>query len=322
GCDSRFILYNWKNKKDLTVYTYKDISDEGKDAEIARKLIENVDIKDHLFFDRTMMSKTEIDKELREFNPFDVRKLNKPDFENKIVLSGDMAPTISGEFYFLRAKRFALTALTGHIFPYVSKNILDKSITRIPKNALYQYIKKSFYKKLSVVPLPREKYVVEDYHVYNRTRRWTRFSNFGRLNDYLLPFLDYDVYFNYKDVSERVNNKLYYPMLQSMPKEYQINVTRYSYPLNYPRRLQFATMIWRDFKRHIKPGAGHFEEIGHRIKQHSQIHNFMLQTIDEASIAKNINDFKDISGGKLGHFFFQLFLLSHWFNQVNSLRVD
>ncbi len=315
GCDSRFILYNWKNKKDLTIYTYNDIAELGKEYEVASKLIENVNVKEHLFFDRKMMNKSEIDIHLHHFNPFDIRKLNAPDFKGKIVLSGDMAPTISGEFYFLRSKKFALTALTGHVFSYVSKDVLNKAITRIPQNALQNYITPQFYKKIEELPLQLKYYIVEDYHVYNRTRRWTKFSNFGRLNDYLLPFLDYDVYFNYRDIKNRVNNKLYYPMLQSMPKEYKIKVTRYAYPLTYPRRLQYASMIWDDFKRHIKPNVGHFEEIGFRISKHPEIHKYMIKSINDACIVKNISDFEDISGGKLGYFFFQLFLLSHWFNQ-------
>jgi len=76
-------------------------------------------------------------------------------------------------------------------------------------------------------------------------------------------------------------------------------------------------MITKDVKRHLKPGSTHIEEIGGAIKRKPYIFNYMIDSIEKAGICKNIEGLsQQISGGKYGHFFFQLFLLSYWINKV------
>jgi len=328
GCDSRFVLYNWKNKEDLTVLTWKAFSNlpnkvQSEDVVIAEKLTTNLKIKGHLFIERRIMDRASLEKLFKKANPFDVRKIDEPTNSPsrfKVLLTGDMAPVISGEFLFLRHKKFVLTALFGLRFPEVSKFIFDKAITRIPEDAPKKYLSPEIYRELTEVPIPWSNINVEDYHLYCRTRRWTRFSNFNRDKEGLLPFLDYELYFSCKHLKDRVNNKLYYHLLRKMPPEYKVKVTRYAFPLSYPRRLQFLTMIIKDVKRHLKPGLGHFEEIGGIIQQKPSIHDYMMSAVEEAEICTNIEDLSQkISGGKHGYFFFQLFLLSCWLNKIKKL---
>lgn len=341
GVDSRFVLSHWKNKDDLTSFTIlSDTPDEAEleDIKIAKELTENLPVKKHLTIELKNIEDKLFKEYLDKVNPFDIRKLygapsslavdehfikDKSVAKNlKIRLTGDMAPVISGEFNLLRHPKFLFTLLFGIEFPNVSKTMLDKAITRIPKDALKEYLKPEIYQEITELPIAKRYINVEDYHVYSRTLRWERFGNHLCRNfEIVYPFLDYDLYFSCKRIKDRANNKLYYHLLSKMPSEYKVKVTRYAFPLSYPRRIQFSTMIIKDLKRHLKPGSTHIEEIGGAIKRKPSIYKYMTDSIEEAGICKNIEGLSNqISGGKYGHFFFQLFLLSYWINKMEFLR--
>jgi len=328
GVDSRFVLYNWKNKEDLIVYTYygSDIPDkeEMENVEIAKELISKVNVKKHLLIKKSYLNPEEIEHVIdkNKMNPFDRGFLNdwyEKRKKFKITLTGDMAPILSGEFTLLRLKRYSLTVLFGLQLPTVSKISLDKAITRIPEQAFGKYLSPKIYNKLFEIPIPWERIYIEDYHTFSRLRRRQGFWQ-PREIEILYPFLDYDLYFSCRRLKNRVNNKLYYSLLQKMPPEYKIKTTRYKYPLTYPRRLQFLSMVISDVKREFKPGTSRPEEIGNVLKQRPDIIEYMKKTIVEMETSNNIEELSNkISGGKHGRFFFYLFVFSYWLKKLEKI---
>ena len=321
-----FVLYNWKNKEDLVVYTrYKDLPDneEMENVEIAKELLSKVNVKKHLIIKLYYLNPEEIERAIDKRNPFDRGFLTSLYYEKKknfkILLTGDMAPILSGEFTLLRLKRYSLTILFGLQLPTVSKISLDKAITRIPEQAFKKYLFPKIYNKLSEIPIPWEKIYVEDYHTFSRLRRRQGFWQ-PREIEILFPFLDYDLYFSCRRLKNRVNNKLYYSLLQKMPPEYKIRATRYKYPLTYPRRIQFLSMVIRDIKRQIKPGMSKPEEIGNVLRQRPDTMDYMKKTIVEMETSNNIEELSNkISGGKHGRFFFYLFVFSYWLKKLEKI---
>ena len=105
-----------------------------------------------------------------------------------------------------------------------------------------------------------------------------------------------------------------------MPPEYKIRTTRYKYPLTYPRRIQFLSMVIRDIKRQIKPGMSKPEEIGNVLRQRPDIMDYMKKTIVEMETSSNIEELSnEISGGKHGRFFFYLFVFSYWLKKLEKI---
>jgi len=327
GVDSRFVLHSWKNKEDLVVYTYySDIPDkeEIENVEIAKELISKINVKKHLLIKKSYLNPEGIEQRIdkNKINPFDRGGFLNDWYEKrkkfKITLTGDMAPILSGEFTLLRLKRYSLTVLFGLQFPAASKILLDKAITRIPDRGLEKYLSPKIYNKLSDTPIPWEKIYVENYHIFSRLRRRQGFWQ-PREIEILYPFLDYDLYFSCRRLKNRINNKLYYSLLQKMPPEYKIKTTRYRYPLTYPRRIQFLSMVIRDIKRQISPGRNKPEEIGNVLRQRPDIMDYMKKTIVEMGTSNNIEELSNkISGGRHGRFFFYLFIFSYWLKKLEK----
>jgi len=327
GIDSRFVLYHWKNKKDLIATTgYLDAEGEliDEDVQIAKKFLENIDVKKHVINKSVIMNVNQLNEKLDKYNPFDVKKIKrnvtKPTFDRNVILGGHNGPVLSGEYMLLRHRLFILTLLTGHQFKTVSASIYNKGISKTPddvKEYMSEFVRKNFIS----FPLDKDRYNVEHYHLFNKIRRITD----DRKTELLEPFSDWDVYLNCKNLKNRVNNKIYYNLIQKMPREYkEVRVTRYSYPLIYPRRLQYLSMIIKDVKRNfVKQDINKKEGIGGLIEKKSDLMEYMVKTIEEADTCSKIGSLTNkVSGGKYGQFFYLLFILSYWFkNEVQNMDV-
>jgi len=106
-----------------------------------------------------------------------------------------------------------------------------------------------------------------------------------------------------------------------MPYPYNIRVTRYQFPLNSPYAIQFWSMVFKDMKRHFKPGRSHTEEIGGVISDRRDIREYMAGHIEKAGFIQSVDDLlTNISGGKKGHFFFLSFIVSYWLNKKMEIN--
>ena len=321
GIDSRFVLYNWPNKNDLSVHT--SIPEEAdsaarEDLEIAIELTSVLDIPNHRVIKYKIMSVNDLNKQLKEIDPFEIRKLyTSTEKLPKVSISGDFAPIISGEWLVLRHKKFLKSILLGKIVPEVSRFVLDEAITRIPTNAIEKYISPVYQKHIINIPLEKEKYHVENYNTFERWRRWVGFDRrCCRDREIILPFMDYDFMFSCLTRRDRLNNKLYYAMCKKMPYPYNIRVTRYALPLTYPYPIQYLSMLIKDTMRRFRPGSSHTEEIGGIIAKRENIKKYMINHIEKAEFIQNIDELAtDIYGGRKGHFFFLSFIVSYWLNE-------
>ncbi|MCD6481959.1 MAG: hypothetical protein J7L31_06820 [Thermoplasmata archaeon] len=322
GIDSRFVLYHWPDKEELSVHTYiQENPDEAarEDLEIATNLVSLLGINNHKILKNKIMNVKELEEYLMKFDPFEIRKMyvSEQDKSPKVRITGDFAPIISGEWLLLRHKKFLKSILLGVRVPYVKKTILDAAITRIPSDAIERYFSPSFKQHINNLPLEEEKYHVENYNIFNRWRKWLGFNRRClRDIEIVYPFLDYDFMFSCLKRNDRMNNKLYYSVCKKMPYPYNIKVTRYKYPLNYPYAIQFWSMVLKDIKRSFKPGRSHTEEISGVISMNKDIKKYMQNHIEKSGIISDVDELSsNISGGKKGHFFFLVFIVSYFLNK-------
>jgi len=327
GIDSRFVLYNWPNKENLSVHTYiqENADDAARaDLEIATELVSKLDLSNHKVIKNKIMGVNDLTEYLRKFDPFEIRKLYIPE-SNKlpdVVITGDFAPIISGEWLLLRHKKFLKSILFQMAIPEVSKTVMDEATSRIPFNAFEKYLHPSFKQYVINTPLDQQRYHVENYNIFNRWRRWLGFNRRCLRNrEIVYPFLDYDLLFSCRQRKDRLNNKLYYSLCKKMPYPYNIRVTRYQFPLNSPYAIQFWSMVFKDMKRHFKPGRSHTEEIGGVISDRRDIREYMAGHIEKAGFIQSVDDLlTNISGGKKGHFFFLSFIVSYWLNKKMEIN--
>lgn len=322
GIDSRFVLYHWPNKENLSLYTRipENADDAARDdLEIATKLVSKLDMPIHKVIKNKIMGVKELTEYLKKFDPFEIRKLSVPESNRlpKVIISGDFAPIISGEWLLLRHKKFFKSILFGTIIPKVTKTVLDEAISRVPSDVFEKYIHSSFKQNIIKVPLEKERYYVENYNIFNRWRRWLGFNRrCFREREIIYPFLDYDFVFSCLKRKDRLNNKLYYSLCKKMPYPYNMEVTRYAFPLSYPYTIQFWSMVIKDTVRRFKPERSHTEEIGGVISNKADIKEYMVKHLERAGLIKNVSELSaDLSGGKKGHFFFLSFIVSYWLNE-------
>ncbi len=330
GIDSRFVLFHWPNKQELTAITgcpEQPDAAQREDVRLAKELTSNLDIKQHrILRSQTARSKEQVQQLFDTQNPFDIRKpevskTTAPGFN--VRLSGGFAPPVSGEFLLLRDKRYYLTILFGIPFRSVSRSLLDRVRTKIPGGALQRYLVPEVYEKLTAVPVPFEHVDIEAYHMFMRERRRHMFKFSRAPPERLFPFLDYDFYFSCMQRNDRVNNKLYYSLLQKMSPEYKILTTRYAFPLNAPRRLQVMTKYVQEIKKKLCPGSQTVEQVGGVIAKEPRLHRFMVDHIEAAGIADNVDALAErVSGGRHGYFFYLLFVLSYWLQKMRDEYTD
>ena len=310
GLDSRYILANWKNKKDLVTLSrvLPESEIDRKELETATQLSKIAQAKDHVVMNRHTMSFLEMKDALKMFDPFDLRFVQQGEGKGyPINVTGGMQGMLSGSFKMLRHKKFILTLLTGYQFNTVSANVLDKAITKIPDDYM-DYLSDDFKQYIISFPLSKVNYDIEEYHQMAKLRRFSQ----DRTKESLTPFIDYDLCYNTEMIQNRTNNKVYYKMLRTLPDEYKnVWTTSLRYPLSYPRRMQLVAGIMRQMKFMKQPADVSKEGVGALIMQKEDLKIGMSNEIAKDNLLKN--EMSDLSGRK-GYFFFLLFLIAYWLN--------